>query len=150
MSIKPYLNTDGKISSAFLEGGGGVQNLTEVLTAGNDAGALNITNVGNMFSNIATINTSIGCPLYTGAGPQSNLTIGTSGANDSKEIRIVANGVGSFAEVDGGEQLRLTGTSLRFQGLTQTSAVAVGALASHLVIIAPDATQYKIPLFAMA
>lgn len=48
MSIKPYLDSNGKIDDAFLQGGGGNQNLKQVLQSGNDAGSLSITNLSSL------------------------------------------------------------------------------------------------------
>lgn len=130
MSIKPYLNSSGKIKSSLIEGGGGgSQNLAQVLAVGDDANNEDIININSLKCN--TIDGKAGALLIGLNTPSTTLQSTTN------------------TEISGIE-VRLFTTDLKFPeaGIFSNS---VGASAGKYLIIKDNLNnQYKIELFAMA
>ena len=130
MSIKPYLNSSGKIKSSLIEGGGGgSQNLGQVLAVGDDANNEDITNINSLKCNL--IDGSQGA-VIVGFNTQTT----TLQAQQKAEISSIL--------------VEMFTADLKFSNASIFSNT-VGASANKYLIIRDNlGTQYKIQLFAMA
>lgn len=138
MSIKPYLNSDGKISASLVEGGGGgSQNIGQVLAVGNDANSEDINNLGTLNS------TNVKSSFIDSSSPAHTLNIGTS------SLSSTLTAVGDVV-VQSSTNVLIQTPSLLFPSASMFSNTVGASAGKYMIITANDNVQYKLQLFAVA